>query len=827
VASLLQTEARDRADLITVRETVIELDLTEPGDTFGSTSTVTFDCRRPGASTFIEFTGSVLTGALLNGEPVPAEAWADGRITLSGLGEHNVVVIDGAMSYSSSGEGMCRHVDPADGRTYLYAMSFLDAGPAWFACFDQPDLKSRYTLEVRAPEDWTVHGNGPSTPTAPGHWRIEPTAPLSTYFVTLVAGPYASVYDEHDGIRLGVHVRASLAAELEAEAADILTVTRQCFDYYHQTFGIRYPFGEYHQAFVPDFNAGAMENPGCVTLRDQYIYRGAVTTAERGVRAGTIAHEMAHMWFGDLVTMRWWDDLWLNEAFAEYMAHRACQEATAYDLWTDFGIRRKAWGMVADQSPSTHPVAGNGSTDAESALAQFDGISYAKGAAVLKQLVAYVGLDTFLDGLRRYFRAHEYANATFADLLDAWTAAGADGLDDWARVWLATSGMDLLEVGSVGGQPVLRRIAPPGPSRGRRPHALSVAALAADGSEVARIPVLLSDDHAPIQLDVDADGLTLVPDAADEAWARLRPAGGWAELLPITAIDDPLTRTVCYRGVADAVGHAELDPERALELIVAAAPGEADVELLRATLQLAVDQLVAGFCPPALRSERRGRIAEAVRGILTDADPGSDRQLVAFRVALRTVDDPDLLHRWLDGTGLPAGISPDPELRWAAASRLVVRAQGSGFDPDGLVDRMSAGDRSGAGRVHAARLQALIGTPAAKRAALDLVLEPSGMSAYEVYATAEGLFHPEQETVTASLVEPYFARINDTARFRSGWALSRTALKAFPLTMTEPSTLSLAGQALDRDDLHPAIRRSLVDATDQLARAVAARQTYP
>ena len=262
-------------------------------------------------------------------------------------------------------------------------MSFLNAAPRWFACFDQPDLKSGYEMTVHAPPEWTVLGNGPSTCAVPGQWRIVPTAPLSTYFVTLVAGPYASVFDQHSvnglDIRLGLHVRASLARQLQDEAADLLEVTRASFDYYHRVFGVDYPFGEYHQAFVPDFNAGAMENPGCVTLRDQFIYRSRATAAERASRAGVVAHEMAHMWFGDLVTMRWWDDLWLNESFAEYVAHRCCTEATRYELWTEFGIVRKDWGAVADQAPSTHPVAGNGADDAISALQDFDGISYAKG----------------------------------------------------------------------------------------------------------------------------------------------------------------------------------------------------------------------------------------------------------------------------------------------------------------------------------------------------------------------------------------------------------------------------------------------------------------
>ena len=417
----------------------------------------------------------------LNDEPLDPAGLVDGRLPLTGLRPENVLRVRARMAYSSDGEGMHRHVDPADGRTYLYAMSFLDAAPRWFGCFDQPDLKASFDLEVRCPPEWTVIGNGAATRSAPGHWRLASTRPLATYFVTLVAGPYASITAEHDGIALGLHARASLAPHLQAEAADILGVTTAALDRYHELFGIRYPFGEYHQAFVPDFNAGAMENPGCVTLRDQYIFRSAATRGQRSDRASTITHEMAHMWFGDLVTMRWWDDLWLNESFAEYMGYRVCAELTGEQgglaelAWLEFGLHRKDWGRVADQSPSNHPVAGNGSSDAAGALADFDGISYAKGASALKQLAAHLGDEVFFAGLRRHFQRHQFGNAEFADLIAAWTEAGAVDLDSWAERWLRTSGLDTLTAEQR----------PAGTDR-PRPAASGTAAAARCGSAVAR-----------------------------------------------------------------------------------------------------------------------------------------------------------------------------------------------------------------------------------------------------------------------------------------------------------------------------------------------------
>ena len=611
--SLTRREAEQRAATIGVEHTEITLDLTRPGPTFDAVSVIRFvlgEGVAPGAETFVDFKGEQLVSVELNGVAVDPTTWRQGRIPLTGLREQNTVRIAGTMAYSSDGEGLHRHTDPADQKTYLYAMSFLAAAPRWFGCFDQPDLKSTYVLDVTGPVDWTVLGNGPSALLEPGRWQIRPTAPLSTYYVTLVAGPYASCYREHDGIRLGFHARASLAESLEAETADLHEVTAASFDYYHRLFGVRYPFGEYHQAFVPDFNAGAMENPGCVTLRDQYIYRGRATRAERASRAGTVAHEMAHMWFGDLVTMRWWDDLWLNESFAEYAAHRCCSEGTQYPLWTEFGVLRKDWGSVADQSPSTHPVAGNGAVDADSALQDFDGISYAKGAAVLKQLVAYLGDEVFLAGLRDYFQTHAYGNAALADLLAAWQRAGAADLDSWARDWLQTSGLDTL---SIAGSELVRQ--PPEGSVVARPHTIAVAALGGDGVEVARQQVTLTGERLGLELvdggaEMSADGgAVLVPDADDGTWAKIRFDADWttmAALLPTIAL--PATRVVVVNAFRDAVRSAQVDPGLALEALLETAAVDDEDVVVGSVLRFCSEVLAAGFTAVDRRPERLARV---------------------------------------------------------------------------------------------------------------------------------------------------------------------------------------------------------------------------
>ncbi|MGH8861143.1 MAG: M1 family metallopeptidase, partial [Jatrophihabitantaceae bacterium] len=359
MTSLLHTEAIRRAGVVRHVSIRARLDLTEPtSQTFRSVTTLAFEATG-GAATFVDVQARRIESASLNGAPLDIHETYDpatGRLALTGLREHNELVVDAEMAYSHDGEGLVRHVDPADGRLYLYAMSFLDAAPRWFACFDQPDLKAPFTLELTCPPEWTVAGNGPAVQAAPGRWTLTQTRPVATYMTTLLAGPYHSVRGEHDGIPLVLHARASLAQYLDRDADALLEHTARCLDEFHRLFGVRYPWGEYHQAFVPDFNAGAMENPGCITFRDQLMFRSRVPDGEVIDRDNTIAHEMAHMWLGDLVTMRWWDDLWLNESFAEYLGHAVCAAVGEPRAWLSFGVERKAWGYAADRRPSTHPA---------------------------------------------------------------------------------------------------------------------------------------------------------------------------------------------------------------------------------------------------------------------------------------------------------------------------------------------------------------------------------------------------------------------------------------------------------------------------------------
>ena len=814
--TLLRTEAEARAAGLEVHSVLVELDLRAVNaETFPSRSTLDFSSTVE--ESFIDFKGRVLGRALLNGRELDPTTWQRGRIPLPGLQPHNRLVVEGEMAYSIDGEGLHRHVDPADGHPYLYAMSFLDAGPRWFACFDQPDLKATYRFEVAAPADWTVLGNGPSVSTEPGRWTISPLRPLSTYFVTLVAGPFASVHAEHDGIPLGFHARASLRAELEREAPDMIMVTGQCFDYYHRLFGVRYPFGEYHQAFVPDFNAGAMENPGCVTFRDHFVYRGRATGLERAGRASVIAHEMAHQWFGDLVTMRWWDDLWLNESFAEYLAHRCCTEATRYPLWTEFGIRRKHWGSVADQSPSTHPVAGNGAVDAAAALQDFDGISYAKGASVLKQLAAYLGEDVFVAGLRAYVDRFAYGNAEFAELIEAWTAAGAVDLAAWAEAWLRTAGMDTLDVAGVrGGVRVVATA--PGAGESPRTHALTVGSVDLAGG-VHELAQLNLRGRSPV-LTLPGDAVLVVPDLRDDTWAKVRfGPDGWvqvAQVLPL--LEDEPVLVVVYNAVRDAVREASLGSAEALDLVCASLGRQRSDALLSVVGRFAAESLAGPYSPVPERAARLGRVHVVAQEILVGSEPGSDRQLTGFRLAVATATDPDLLQGWYDSRQLPEGLELDLELTWSIVARLVA----VGGDPT-VIDRTLQHDRSSASADHAARARASVPTAAAKEVAWRLLMSPSAATAYEVYATGEGFWVAGQEELTEPYVARYFAEIGGTTDFRSGWALGEVAENAFPALAATADAVRRAENLLE-SDLPALIRRAVVDGLDQLRRALASQQ---
>ena len=809
--SLRRAEADERSGLVRDVRAEVELDLTGDRDTFSSRTRLVFNATA-GSDTFIECDGADVQ-AVLNGTPIPDAAIEGGRIHLDGLQCENTLDVVATMHYSHDGEGLHRHQDAGDGQTYLYAMSFLDAAPRWITCFDQPDIKARHRFRVLAPADWIVRGNAPveshTERAGRTEWVLGWTEPIPSYTTTLVAGPWATIAGDHDGVRLELLARRSMTAELERAATDLLEVTAECLDAYHDLFAIRYPFGDYVQAFVPDFNAGAMENPGCVLVREQMLFRGAVTRAELDSRAGLVAHEMAHQWFGDLVTMRWWDDLWLNESFAEYLAHRVITASGRTNLWVDFGVNRKNWGSEADQGPGSHPIAGNGSDDARTALENFDGISYAKGAAVLRQLVARMGDEVFLAGLRRYVELFQFGNARAQDLLDCWTHAGAEGLEQWSRQWLTTQDLDLI---SVDADHVVRQVPLEHPAD--RDHALELAAFDAHGVEQGRIPLVVGcqrTEHPFIHADL------LIPDAGDQTWARVRPSVSLGQLPALSRFADPSVRVVLLNALRDGVRHAELSPRAALSSIIAALPGEADATIAAAMLSWALD-LSGDWLAPAERTEGREELAAASAELVASAPAGSDLQLSAFRALLRTTRDREQLTAWLEEQDLPQGIGLDQELRWLGVHRLIMLGAGTE-----IIDAEYARDHTSTGLLRMRGVQTAVPTEEAKRAALEVLIGSSDLGNHELQAIAQNLFLPEHAHLTDGLVEPWLSGMIASARHRQGWMVPRLVQASAPTSHASAEVDLRLRAALASDDVPALVQRPLQEALRRVEQIMAAR----
>jgi aminopeptidase N len=837
VPSLTHAEAVARAALLDVEAYELDVDLTAAEDGFRSTTTIRFNAANPGAGSFVEVRPIRLIRVTLNGADLDPATLAGGRLPLPGLAARNTLTVEAEFAYTRQSEGMHRFVDPADGATYLYAQPAIAQAPRFMACFDQPDLKAPVTVRATADPSWRVRGNAPAHRVGAGRWELAPTPPLATYLITLVAGPYHEVTATHDGIPLGVYARASLAEHLQREAAELFEVTAACFDRFHELFGIRYPFGKYDQVFAPEFSWGAMEFPGCVVLRDEHVYRSAVTDAERQYRAVLVAHEMAHMWFGDLVTMRWWDDLWLNESFADYLGYRVVAEATRWSgAWVSYSLARKGWGYAADQRPSTHSVAAAEVLDTDAALANFDGISYAKGSAVLRQLVAWLGDEVFLSGLRRYFDAHAYGNATLADLLAALSRASGRDLTGWAEVWLRRSGVDTLRPavtrtpdGRYDRVAVVRTAPAHDGAAVRRPHRIGVGVYRDAGAAVVRT------ERALVDVDPAADGggtpvaalaglrpgaLLLVNDG-DLTYAKIRmePEVELAAALPRLA--DPLARALVWGAAWDACRDAELPAQRFLALVGAALPAETEPEILQAVSRLAGGPVLGRFLAPDQRPAARAALVAAHRAGLDRPEPDSGRQLAAARgfIECAGAAEAGCLAGWLAGAGVPPGLAVDADLRWALLLRLAVLGA-AGEDEIAAEERR---DRSDRGVEEATRCRAARPDPEAKRRAWEVFMAGRDVSNRIVVAAADGFWQPEHATLTDPYAARFFAEVGATAAWRGGQLLVTATRAAYPSVVVAPATLAAAEALLAADGMHPLLRRELVDATDDLRRALAAR----
>ena len=837
-SNLTRNEARDRAQLLEIESYRIELDLTGGVATFRSETTVAFRAASPGASSFIDLTAPGVRDITLNGSQVSPENFTGDRIILDGLASVNELRVVADCAYSRTGEGLHRFTDPADKGVYLYSdLEPFDAHRI-YACFDQPDLKARFEFTVICPDTWLVISNVAPDVTAaaagPGaeRWHFPPTPVMSTYITAIAAGPYHVVRADHDGIPLGIYCRESLAGYLDPD--EIFEVTRQGFDFFHDSFGVRYPFGKYDQLFVPEFKAGAMENAGCVTITDEYLYRSRVTDSARESRAGTILHEMAHMWFGDLVTMRWWDDLWLNESFATWAGNLAQAEATRWpQAWTTFAQAWKAWAYRQDQLPSTHPIAAD-IPDIDAVHVNFDGITYAKGAAVLKQLVAYVGRDNFLAGVRAYFAQHAWGNATLEDLLAALAEASGRDLSAWSKQWLETAGINTLRPDySCDGEDRFTTFAVVQEAAASHPvlraHRIAIGLYDRAGARLVRrrrveadiaggrteIPELAGERRADLVL-VNDDDLTYAKIRLDARSLSTLTSG-------IGDFADSLPAALCLATAWDMCRDAELPARDYVSLVLSGADSIADISVLQAVLEQAA-AAVRRFADPAWRSGGLELLATGLRDRARESEPGSDRQLAYARALIRvatTLADLALLAGLLAGSVVIEGLAIDTEFRWMLLRRLVSRGAAGHAEIETELDR----DRTDAGERHAAACRAAIPDPAAKDPAWAQIV--SGELPNAVFrATLDGFTDPDHDH--AELLEPYGPRFFDeVGRAWRDWGTDMAqwfAENAYPRDMITPAAIAAADDYIARSDPPAALHRILTEGRDDVARALRCQQ---
>ncbi|WP_027341269.1 aminopeptidase N [Hamadaea tsunoensis] len=813
MASLTHDQATARVAV--VRDVHYDLDLDLTGEeTFRATTVVRFEAD-PGHATFLELRPSRFASATLNGRSI--DAYADGRLPLADLEAVNEVVVTAEYAYSHTGEGLHRFTDPADGLVYIYAQPAIADAPMLMACFDQPDIKAVFRLAVTADPTWTVRSNTAPVAETPGRWTFAPTKPMSTYLITLIAGPYAEVADEHDGIPMSVFARSSYAAALAENAPEIFEITKACLDRYHELFGLRYPFGKYDQAFVPDFTWGAMEFPGLVVFRDEVVYRSAVTDTQRARRASIIAHEMAHMWFGDLVTMRWWDDLWLNESFATYMGTRLITEVTRFtEGWSDFSIDRKIWGYAADQRPSTHPIAPEFVADTGSAYANFDGISYAKGCSALRQLVAFVGDEAFFTGLRAHFEKHAWGNATLDDLLAALSLASGRDLGEWARVWLRSAGVNTLRpVVSFGADGTVERFAveqsAPAACPTLRPHKIEIGYTDATGTR-RRIEADVDGPLTEVPALTGVTATDVLLNAGDLTFAKVRldPSADPGRLL--STLDSSLDRAVTWASLWDCVRDGELPAAEFVRLVAEHLPNETNVSILETVGSYAGPFAVDQYLAPERRADADRALVSAYERIVAAND---GRLLAAARLVIGRQNDPAALRAFA-----PAGLEIDADLRWLILARLAALGDLSAAE----IDAAAAADPTERGVTKSAYCRAARPDIDAKRTAFDLLLHDRTQSNRILQAVGQAFWRPGQEELMEPFVEPFLAGLPATGEWRSGALQSMLAGTAFPAYAVSQSTVDAAEALLARDDLHTMLRRSIMDDADDLRRSLRQRE---
>jgi aminopeptidase N len=850
LAEITRDETLERARLLRVESYEVRLDLTRGPQTFRSESRVRFRCTQPGSASYIDLVAATVHEVILNGIPLdPGPESGAGRIALPDLADFNELLIVADCRYSRDGTGLHRCVDSADGKVYAYTKFEPAYARQVFANFEQPDLKAPFTFHVTVPAHWTVLSNQPPAAgqPVPGQpasgggdtavWQFPPTSPISSYLTAVVAGEYEVLASSHttprgQEIPLSLACRASLAPYLDAE--DVLAITRQGLDFYTELFQGDFPFDQYGQVFVPEYSAGATENVGCVAITDQLLFPSRVTDTSYELRAMVILHEMAHMWFGDLVTMKWWDDLWLNESFAEYGATVSAAEGSRFtDAWTSFSIGRKTWAYQEDQLPSTHPVAASVPTLSQ-AVANFDGISYAKGAAVLQQLAAKVGRESFFAGIRAYFAEHAFGNATLADLLRAIEASSGAPLGEWSKAWLQSAGPNVLRAefetsadGTFSSFAVRQEAAAPHPTL--RPHHIAVGLYdaAADGTLARRhrievdvagprteVPALIGRQQADLVLVNDGD--------LGYASIRLDPRSLRTLTESISGLPDPLSRAVCWTALIDMARQSELSVPAFIQVVAAQMGRESSVSILQ-TLHLVSAELLTIFGDPRDATRSKGALAASAVVLLLAAVPGSDHQLAWVQLLSWTASSAEqlsLVTGLRDGSIEVPGLAMSTDLRWTLLRRLVAMGRAA----DAEIDAELAGDPTDAGRRSAMSCRAAVPDAAHKAAAWNLLAESEELGVTSVAEVVRGFRLPEHASLLAPYTERYFEVLPVIWASRGGHFRARLGEVLFPSLAASPQLLERVDRFLAAGDRDPALVRLLVEQRALVEGALASRK---
>ncbi|MCJ1700033.1 aminopeptidase N [Rathayibacter festucae] len=839
--NLTRSEAQERASLIQVDAYDVALDLTRGAETFRSTTTVRFTATE-GASSFIDAITRTVHSVTLNGVELDPADVADGvRIRLDSLAAENVLRVDADALYTNTGEGLHRFVDPVDGEVYLYSQFEVPDSRRVFAVFEQPDLKAAFSFTVTAPAAWQVVSNQPTPEPVPAGdgvatWSFEPTPRISSYITALIAGPYVVETDSlvsSDGrtVPLGVFARASLAPFLDADY--VFEKTKQGFAFYEEKFGVPYPFAKYDQLFVPEFNAGAMENAGAVTFTETYVFRSKVTDAVKERRVVTILHELAHMWFGDLVTMKWWNDLWLNESFAEYASTLATAEATEWtEAWTTFAAMEKSWAYRQDQLPSTHPIVAT-INDLEDVQVNFDGITYAKGASVLKQLVAWVGEKEFLAGVHEYFVKHAFSNTELRDLLVELEATSGRDLTEWSAQWLETAGVNTLrpeievdEEGAIASFAILQSAVADYPTI--RPHRLAIGLYDFEGDRLVRIDRLELDvdgerTEVPELIGRTRPALVLLNDD-DLAYAKIRldDASLAVAIEHLASISSPLARSLVWGSVWDATRDAESAPRDFVRLVL----GNIATETESTTLRTVLGQLVSTasqYVAPEHRDEVLAEVGDRLWTLAQSAEAGSDAQFQFVKVLAAVATTPahlDAVQALREGTTTLLGLEIDTDLSWELLIALVAGGRADASD----IDAALAADNTATGAQSAANARAAIPTAEAKRAAWDSVTLDDSAPNTIVRATGLGFQHTSDPAVLEAMVPVYFDALRSLWDAKSYKIAEYLVVGFYPAATPTPAIVDATRAWLDANPDVPALRRLVIENLAGVERALRAQE---